>query len=60
MNVCYIYDSRNYQVLIDNVEPFCDAALAIYDSRNYQVLIDQKEMVVTWLLSTIVEIIKSL
>ncbi len=60
MNVCYIYDSRNYQVLIDNVEPFCDAALAIYDSRNYQVLIDTKSGTNFNITSTIVEIIKSL
>ena len=33
-----IYDSRNYQVLIDAAEPLL--LTHIYDSRNYQVLID--------------------
>ena len=34
-----IYDSRNYQVLID-LNLYNSNFHAIYDSRNYQVLID--------------------
>ena len=53
-----IYDSRNYQVLIDKDIYLC--AAAIYDSRNYQVLIDIIELIAKVWESTIVEIIKSL
>ena len=38
MHTVNIYDSRNYQVLIDYV--FEEERDIIYDSRNYQVLID--------------------
>ena len=53
-----IYDSRNYQVLIDKDIYLC--AAAIYDSRNYQVLIDRIDAEICRMISTIVEIIKSL
>ena len=35
----FIYDSRNYLVLIDDGIAL-DGAVGIYDSRNYLVLID--------------------
>ena len=54
-----IYDSRNYQVLIDLKETIKQLSI-IYDSRNYQVLIDHTTRFITDVLSTIVEIIKSL
>ena len=54
-----IYDSRNYQVLIDCESDF--STTEIYDSRNYQVLIDvMSHEYNNHSTSTIVEIIKSL
>ena len=54
-----IYDSRNYQVLIDCSCSHCFMFL-IYDSRNYQLLIDYSNYSRDGKESTIVEIIKSL
>ena len=54
-----IYDSRNYQVLIDR-KTYRHTTFEIYDSRNYQVLIDYIFTIFAVQKSTIVEIIKSL
>ena len=53
-----IYNSRNYKVFIDSQSH--SPSHSIYNSRNYKVFIDQVPESTRFLLSTIVEIIRSL